>query len=71
MLGRSSASQAPRLTSRRRGRRSAGSRFAPDTTTGLLAGKAHTESVAGGGGQYVFRLPGGSAALLTVPPPTG
>ncbi|MGO9907682.1 MAG: glycosyl hydrolase family 79 C-terminal domain-containing protein [Solirubrobacteraceae bacterium] len=62
--------EAPRLTSRG-GVALGGQSFGGSTTTGLLAGKAHTESVAGGGGQYVFRLPGGSAALLTVPPPTG
>ena len=62
--------EAPRLTSRG-GVTLGGQSFGGSTTTGLLAGKAHTESVAGAGGQYVFRLPGGSAALLTVPPPTG
>jgi Glycosyl hydrolase family 79 C-terminal beta domain len=59
--------EAPRLTSRG-GVTLGGQSFGGSTTTGLLAGKAHTESVAGAGGQYVFRLPGGSAALLTVPP---
>jgi len=59
--------QAPRLTSRG-GVTLGGQSFGSGTSTGLLAGKARTQPVDGTGGQYVFRVPGGSAALLTVPP---
>jgi Glycosyl hydrolase family 79 C-terminal beta domain len=58
--------EAPSLTSRG-GVTLGGQSFGGSTTTGLLAGKARTQSVAGAGGQYKFRVPGGSAALLTVP----
>ena len=59
--------EAPRLTSQG-GVTLGGQSFGGSTTTGQLAGEPHTESVAGAGGQYAFRVPGGSAALLTVPP---
>jgi hypothetical protein len=59
--------EAPRLSSRG-GVTLGGESFGPSTTTGLLAGKARTQAVAAAGGRYVFRVPGGSAALLTVPP---
>jgi hypothetical protein len=58
--------EAPRLTSRG-GVTLGGRSFGGSTTTGLLAGKPRTQSVHGAGGQYAFRLPGGSAALLTIP----
>jgi Glycosyl hydrolase family 79 C-terminal beta domain len=59
--------EAPRLTSRG-GVTLGGQSFGGSTTSGQLAGQAHSESVAAGaGGQYTFRVPGGSAALLTVP----
>jgi glycosyl hydrolase family 79 len=58
--------EAPRLTSQG-GVTLGGQSFGGSTTTGQLAGTAQTAPVAGAGGQYAFRVPGGSAALLTVP----
>jgi Glycosyl hydrolase family 79 C-terminal beta domain len=61
--------QAPRLTSRG-GVTLGGQSFGASTTTGVLAGQERVVSVGSQGGQYVFRLPAGSAAMLTVPPGT-
>ena len=42
--------------------------FAPQTTTGLLTGRARSSAVAPIAGEYVVRLPAASAAMLTLPP---
>jgi hypothetical protein len=61
--------QAPRLTSRG-GVTLGGQSFGSSTATGLLAGTSRVSAVAptGGGRQYVFKVAGASAALLTLPP---
>jgi hypothetical protein len=61
--------EAPRLSSRG-GVTLGGQSFGSSTATGELAGKARTQTVAAAGGRYVFRVLGGSAALMTVPPAT-
>jgi hypothetical protein len=58
--------KAPRVTSQR-GVTLGGQSFGSSTTTGLLAGAARTRAIPSAGGQYTFRVPGGSAALLTIP----
>jgi Glycosyl hydrolase family 79 C-terminal beta domain len=59
--------KAPRLTSR--GSVTLGGQsFGSSTTTGVLAGPRRALAVAPEGGQYVFKVPAGSAALLTIPP---
>jgi hypothetical protein len=39
-----------------------------DTATGLLAGPQRPAAVTPTAGDYVFRVPAGSAAMLTLPP---
>jgi hypothetical protein len=58
--------KAPRLTSRG-GVTLGGQTFGSSTTTGLLAGPQQVFAVAPQGVQYVFKVPAGSAALLTIP----
>ncbi len=43
-----------------------GQRFAPDTTTGLLAGPRRALTVTPSRGNYAFSVPAGSAAMLTI-----
>lgn len=43
-----------------------GQRFAPDTTTGLLAGPRRALTVTPSRGSYAFSVPAGSAAMLTI-----
>jgi Glycosyl hydrolase family 79 C-terminal beta domain len=57
--------QAPGLSSRA-GVTLGGQSFGASTSTGVLAGQQRAASVGSEGGQYVFRLPAGSAAMLTV-----
>ena len=48
-----------------------GQSFGTQTATGLLAGRRRTLSIVPEGHDYVFRLPAGSAALLTLAPVSG
>jgi hypothetical protein len=59
--------QAPRLTSRGEVTL-AGQSFGSSTSTGRLAGRQRSFSVASRRGLYVFNVPAGSAALLMIPP---
>jgi hypothetical protein len=58
--------EAPRLTSRG-GVTLGGQSFGSSTTTGNLAGRPRRFTVTPAGGQYVFKVRAGSAALLTIP----
>ena len=58
--------QAPRLSSRG-GVTLGGQSFGSSTSTGVLAGQQRVLPVRSQAGEYVFRLPAGSAAMLTVP----
>jgi hypothetical protein len=59
--------QAPRLTSR--GRVTLGGQsFGSTTSTGRLAGRQLTFSIASQRDLYVFNVPAGSASLVTIPP---
>ena len=57
--------QAPSLGARS-GVTLGGQRFAPDTTTGLLAGPRRALTVTPSRGDYAFSVPAGSAAMLTI-----
>jgi glycosyl hydrolase family 79 len=57
--------QAPSLSART-GVTLGGQRFAPDTTTGLLAGPRRALTVTPSRGSYAFSVPAGSAAMLTI-----
>ena len=52
----------------RRGVTLGGQSFGASTATGLLAGPVRTGTVPPGARGYVFRVPAGSAAMLTLPP---
>lgn len=60
--------QAPSLSARR-GVTLGGQRYAPGTTTGLLAGQPKAPVLAPGRAGYAVSVPAGSAALLTVGSP--
>lgn len=58
--------EAPSITARR-GVTLAGQSFGASTSTGLLAGRRRTSTVVRKAGGYVVAVPGGSAAMLTLP----
>jgi hypothetical protein len=62
--------KAPRLTSLG-GVTLGGQSFGSSTTTGVLAGAQQLQAVAPEGLEYVFKVPAGSAALLTILPAPG